>query len=435
MASKESIFWWETTTIPTAAPEPPAGMVDVAVIGGGINGLSAAYALAKQGVKVAVLEAQSIGWGASSRNGGMVLTGLRLGVDTLLARYGRERAQAMFAASVKAIDYIEQLIRTEQIECDFVRCGHLEVACKPAHFKHFAHIAELSAQIFNHPVRLLTQQELHSEIGSDLYHGGLVDELSASVNPARYVAGLARAAQKAGAKLYEYAAVQRVEREGAAFRLATLHGTLRADKVFAGTGGYTGPATPALRKKLFPVGSYIIVTEPISAEIAQSISPQRRMMFDSKNFLSYFRLIPAYTRDAQGQQRMLFGGRAAFYPETPARVRASAEITRRGMIEVFPQLRNVRVDYVWGGTLDISFDRMPHVGQIDGLYHAIGYAGHGVALSTYLGAQTAEIICGKAADSPFAAIPFPGAPLGLYDGRPWFLPFAEQWYHFLDWIR
>jgi glycine/D-amino acid oxidase-like deaminating enzyme len=131
----------------------------------------------------------------------------------------------------------------------------------------------------------------------------------------------------------------------------------------------------------------------------------------------------------------LFGGRAAFLPESPDTVRESAEILRRGMVEVYPQLREAKVEYAWGGTLDFAFDMMPHAGRIDGAHYALGYAGHGVALATYLGTQMATAMLGEAADNPFADIAFPGAPLGLYDGRPWFLPFAEAWYRALDWVR
>lgn len=426
MAVQERIFWQETVKMPVGMLAPPSGQVDVAVIGSGITGLSAALTLAQQGARVAVLEAQTLGWGASSRNGGMVLTGLRLGVDTLLAHYGRERANRMFNASLAAIDEMAQLIQDTQIDCDFVRCGHLELAYKPAHVQHFAYLADLSDNVFHHPLRLLKQQALIDEIGSARYHGGLVDEDSASVNPARYVAGLAQLAQQAGVQLYVQSPVRQIVRSGSHYRIVTPRGEVQATQVFVGTGGYTGKATPNLQKKVFPVGSYAIVTEPLPAALAQSLAPTNRMMFDSKNFLYYFRLTPDH--------RLLFGGRAAFYPETAARIRASAALSRQGMLEVYPQLQSVQIDYVWGGTVDIPFDLMPHTGQIGGIYYALGFAGHGVALSTYLGRQVAKTMAGAVVDNPFAEIAFPGAPLGLYRGAPWFLPFVEQWYRFQDWV-
>ncbi len=428
MPLKEKPFWMDTVTMPAPeAARPLPDKVDVAVIGSGFTGLSAARWLAKRGAKIAVLEAETIGWGASSRNGGMVLTGLKLGADTLIARYGRELAQRMFAASVEAIDCVEQIVREEAIECNFSRSGHLEVAFKPAHYRHFIHAAEAMAREFKHELRLVPPGALRDEIGSAAYYGGMVDEVSAGVNPARYVLGLARAAAKAGAELFDRARVERLERGAHGWRVATARGALEAREVFVATSGYTGRATPRLQKKIVPIGSYIIATEPLPEDLARDVSPRNRMIFDSKNFLYYFRLTP--------DRRMLFGGRAGFVPETPNTVRESAEILRRGMLDVYPQLRDVKVEYAWGGTLDFAFDRMPHAGKLDGLYYALGYAGHGVALATYLGAKMADaILGGDLRDNPFAALPFPGAPLGLYYGTPWFLPFAGAWYKFLDWV-
>ncbi len=426
MPLKEKIFWHDTVEMPAAREQPLPERVDVAVSGSGVTGLSAARALARRGARVAVLEANSLGWGASSRNGGMVLTGLKVGVGELMEKYGREATRRMFAASLASIDCVEQIVREEGIECDFVRSGHLEVASKPAHFEDFARAAEAMAREFKHPVRLVPKSELRGEIGSDAHHGGMVDEASAGLNPARYVAGLAHAAERAGALLFDNARVKGVEREGTGFCLTTARGLLRARDVLVGTSGYTGRATPNFQRKIIPIGSYIIATQVLPEALAREVSPRDRMIFDSKNFLYYFRLTP--------DRRMLFGGRAAFFPESPTAVRDSAEILRRGMLSVYPQLRDVEVEYVWGGTLDFAFDKMPHAGQLEGLHYALGYAGHGVALATYLGSKLGEQLAGGVGDNPFEGIRFPDAPLGLYDGRPWFLPFAWAWYKFLDWI-
>jgi glycine/D-amino acid oxidase-like deaminating enzyme len=404
--------------------------VDVAVIGAGYTGLSAARTLAKRGAKVAVLESESIGWGASSRNGGMVLSGMKLGVNKLISMYGRELTKRMYAASLATIDCVEQIVLEEGIECDFARCGHLEVAYKQKHFDDYARQVEVIAREFSHQLRVVQQQDLGAEIGSDIYYGGMVDEVSAGLNPARYVAGLGRAAIKAGAEVFERTRVEKIERESqnseAGWKIVTSRGPLWAREVFVGTSGYTGCATPALRKKIIPIGSFIIATEVLPEKLAHELSPRNRMIYDSKNYLYYYRLTP--------DRRMLFGGRAAFFPENDRTIRRSAEILRRGMIDVYPQLRDAKVDYVWGGTLDFAFDIMPHAGQIDGMYYAVGYAGHGVAMATYQGQKMAELIAGDKPDNPFVGIPFPGAPLGMYDGRPWFLPFAGAWYKVLDWV-
>jgi glycine/D-amino acid oxidase-like deaminating enzyme len=429
MSMQEKNFWATTVDSPAIVASPNlADSVDIAVVGGGYCGLSAARTLAKRGVKVVVLEAESFGWGASSRNGGMVLTGMKLPVPTLIERYGREAVRKMYAASLDSIDCVEQIVREENIDCNFSRCGHLEVACKQTHFDGYEESATLVKREFNHELRIIPKSELRAEIGSDIYYGGMVDETSAGLNPARYVAGLVHAAQRAGACLYDHTRVTSVELERnnnvRKFRLHSSRGSLTAREVILASGAYTTDATPALRKKIIPIGSYIIATEILPVDLARELSPRNRMIYDSKHFLYYYRLTP--------DNRMLFGGRAAFFPETENTVRQSAEILRRGMIGVYPQLRDAKVEFVWGGTLDFTLDVMPHAGKIDGMYFAAGFAGHGVAAATWFGAKLAGLICGDPNDIPFDGVPFRGAPLGLRSGNAWALPLAGAWYRILD---
>ena len=431
MALQQQNYWLTTAQFPTTDSSLPVPeIVDIAVIGAGFTGLSAARTLAKRGARVAVFESETIGWGASSRNGGMVLTGLKLGVGQLKARYGQELTRRMYAASLASMDCVEEIVKEEGIDCDFSRCGHLEVACKQKHFDDYERQAEIIEVEFKHKLRVVKRNELNTEIGSIIYFGGMVDETSAGCNPARYVAGLARAAIKAGAQIYEQTRVNVIERDSLAgdlgWKITTSRGVVWTHEVFIATSGYTGPATPILQKKIIPIGSFIITTEVLPKELAKELSPRNRMIYDSKNYLYYYRLTP--------DRRMLFGGRAAFFPENDQTIRRSAELLRRGMIDVYPQLRDARVEYVWGGTLDFAFDIMPHAGQMDGMYYAVGYAGHGVAMATYQGQKVAEMMAGDQVENPFVGIPFPGAPLGLYNGKPWFLPFAGAWYKVLDWV-
>lgn len=424
---KESNYWLSTVSMPEGTPGDLPARVDVAIVGAGFTGLSAGRILAKRGTRVAVLEANTIGWGASSRNGGMVLTGLKLDPHTLAKRYGMETTRKMYADSLASIDLFEQIVQEEKIACDFSRCGHLEVASKQSHFDSYARSAEVIAKEFNHELRIVQRNELSHEIGSSIYFGGLVDETSASVNPARYVAGLAQAALRAGTTVFENARVLKIEHINTGdLRISTNRGDLLARDVLIATSGYTSSVTRSLQKKVIPIGSFIIATEPMADSLAGELSPRHRMIFDSMHYLHYYRLTP--------DNRMLFGGRAAFFPETSDTVRKSAEILRRDMVAVFPQLRNTKIEFAWGGTLDFCFDTMPHAGQSDGLHYALGYAGHGVAMATYLGAKVAEKIAGISNEIPFCRIPFPGAPLGLYNGKPWFLPFAGAYYKALDWF-
>jgi glycine/D-amino acid oxidase-like deaminating enzyme len=431
MPIKELNYWLQTVAEPVQVLEGPLPeQTDVAVVGAGFCGLSAARTLAKRGVSVAVLEAETIGWGASCRNGGMVLTGMKLPVRTLIARYGREVVQRMYAASLDSIDLVEQIVKQEGIECSFSRCGHLEVACKQAHFDAYAKSAAEIKREFRHDLRIVPKRELDAEIGSNIYCGGMVDETSGGLNPAQFVAGLAKAAQRAGASLYDRARVTRVSSVRAngqkRFLMESSRGSLSAKEIVLASGAYTTEATPALRKKVIPIGSYIIVTEPLSDELASEVSPRNRMIYDSKHFLYYYRLTP--------DNRMLFGGRAAFFPESQSTVRESAELLRQGMVGVYPQLRDTKVEHVWGGTLDFAFDVMPHSGRIDGMHFAVGFAGHGVAAATWMGTKLAGTICGDADDNPFSKITFPGAPIGLRSGNAWALPLAGAYYRVLDWL-
>ncbi len=425
---KHHIYWQTTVQMPDDPNlKPIPARSDMAVIGGGYTGLSAARTLAKQGGSVVVLEAETIGWGASSRNGGMTLTGLKPAMQTVIKNYGRELAKELFQCSLDSVDIVEKIVKEEKINCGFARTGHLLTANKPKHYDALKYEVDFMAKEFNHNVHLVAPKDLRSQIGTDIYHGALVDEVSAGLNPAQYVAGLADAAARAGATLCARARVTHLKRSGKRFVIQTERGNLEAGSILVATSGYTGDVTRKLQRKIIPIGSFIIATEKLSNELAHELSPKNRMIFDYKHFLNYFRL---------WDNRMIFGGRAAFFPENENTTTQSGGILRREMIQVYPQLKDVKVDYVWGGTLDFAFDQMTHVGEEDGIFYSLGYAGHGVAMATYLGATVAEAMMkGTIKEHPFAKFNFPGAPLGLYNGNPWFLPFAGMWYRILDWIE
>jgi glycine/D-amino acid oxidase-like deaminating enzyme len=428
MDLKEKVFWHDTVEMPTSEHlNNLPSKVDLVVIGGGIPGLSAARQLAKRGVRVAVLDSETIGWGASSRNGGMALTGLKLDAEVVEGRYGHDLTRQLFEDSIASLATVEQIISQDHIDCGFARTGHLLVANKPAHYEALLHEADWYTRNFNHVTRPIPRVEQSSEIGSQVYFGGLVDETSAGLNPAQYVAGLAKSAERAGAVLCPKARVTRIARITGGYKLLTPRGELLANQVLVTTGGYTGAATPILRRRIIPIGSYIIATQPLPENLAHQLIPHNRMVFDYKHYLNYYRL--------SADNRMVFGGRAAFFPETSSTIRSSAEILRREMIHVFPQLIETQVEYAWGGTLDFAFDQMPHAGQLEGIYYSLGFAGHGVALGTHLGLRMANaILDGTVKELPYNAYTFPTAPLGLYNGRPWFLPLIGLWHRILDWI-
>jgi glycine/D-amino acid oxidase-like deaminating enzyme len=433
---KEYSYWLDTIPAPSESrvPNPKSNpksqipnpeSVDVAIIGAGYTGLSAARRLAAAGASVLVIERETIGWGASSRNGGQVLTGLKLDPQTLVDRWGEARARALFAAADASLSHLESLLAEEAIDCDYERSGHLQAAWKASHFDAFRREQALLARLFGHRVELVPRADQRIEIGSDAYHGLLVDDKSAAINPARYVRGLAAAAERRGARIAAGVGVTSVERRSAGWRVETTAGDVGASDVLIATSGYTGAATPALARRLIPIGSYIVATEPLSAAEAAAVLPRRRVAFDSKHFLYYFRL----TRD----NRLLFGGRAEFSAPSPASTRRAAAILRRGLARIFPQLADKSIEYAWGGHVAFTRDRLPRAGKLEGAYYAGGYAGHGIAMATYLGDLIARRMAGEPIDHPLMDDRF--APIPLYRGRPWFLPVVGVYYRLLDLAR
>jgi glycine/D-amino acid oxidase-like deaminating enzyme len=412
-------FWWETVPSRPIEALPLPARADVVVVGAGYTGLAAARQLARAGVTVVVLERERIGWGASSRNAGQVIPGLRLDPVTLVTRYGAARARELFDVSLASIASLEALLAEEAIECNYERSGHFQAAAKPSHFEAFGREQEVLARVFDYRVALVPREHQHAEIASERYHGLLVDERSAALNPAKYVSGLAASTVRSGASVLERTAVERVVRTGARWIVTTTRGVIDAGDILVATNGYTdGAAAPELRRRLVPIGSYIVVSEPLSI----ALLPKRRTVFDSKHFLYYFRLTP--------DERLLFGGRAEFGRLNAASVHRAAGILRRAMTEVFPQLAGVRLEYAWGGNVAFTRDEMPHAGRLNGAYFAGGYGGHGVAMATHLGGLIARRMAGERFEHPLIDQPFPAIP--LYYGRPWFLPLVGAYYRFKD---
>jgi glycine/D-amino acid oxidase-like deaminating enzyme len=396
--------------------------VDVAIVGSGYTGLNAVRVLAQSGASVSVLERETIGWGASSRNGGMATAGLKRPIKAIFDTYGKQRGRVFWRASLEAIDLVEEVVRSEKIDCDWRRTGHVCLAYKPSHFEAMRETVRWLRDELGHECRALSPAELSAEIGSRVFHGGILDEHSGGLQPAKYVYGLARAVARHGARLHEGVVVSRVVplREG--FEIQTNQGVLRAGEVLIATNGYTDNLVPELKRRIFPVGSYIIVTKPLPAELQAELVPKGRMLYDSKNFLNYFRLTP--------DGRMLWGGRNDL--STDLDLERSAGILRAQLVHTFPQLRGVPLTHSWTGRLGITFDVMPHIGRVDGIHYALGYGGHGVAVASYLGTEVGRWMAGQIATSPFAEIPHPTK--FFYRDEPWFVPIAARYYRLVDWM-
>jgi glycine/D-amino acid oxidase-like deaminating enzyme len=368
-----------------------------------------------------VLERHTIGWGASGRNGGFVLPGYKPEMEELARRLGADRACRMFELSLEAIRYVERLIRQEAIDCDFARCGAVTLAAKPPHLRVLEESGRFLRDQLGYETQLLQRAELGREISSGRYHGALVDPAACSLQPARYVHGLGHAAKRAGARLHEGAEVTKLTRVRDHFELKTSAGVIRAREVLAATNGYTPSALPALRRRVIPIGSYLIATRPLGDDLARRLIPRGRVLSDTKHLLYYFRLSP--------DCRMVFGGRASFTPTSTSR---SAAILHAGMREVFPELAGEQVEYAWSGKVAYPIDHLPHVGRLDGVHYAMGYCGHGVALATYLGHRIGEVLSGAGDIPDLGSDRF--APVPLFNGVAWFLPFVGGYYRARDWL-
>jgi len=421
---KDVPYWIDTAPdFPDRAERPLPDEVDAAIVGGGITGLNAAIALARKGAAAVVLEQGRFGSGAAGRNGGMCTTGVSVGPATAVKRYGLAAARAYHNAYRDAVDFVESLVRTEGIDCDFRRAGRLSVAFRPSHHEHQRATQKLLAEQFGHETILISPADLRAELGSTYYHGGLLDPLSAGLHPGRYVRGLAEVAERSGARLHEKTKVTAARRgPNGRYHIATPRGRLSARQVLLATDAYTTGIFPKLQRRMVVVGSFIVVTEPLGDELAREIIPRGRMVVDTKNIGHYFRLTP--------DNRLLFGGRARFALSNPASDRKSAAILHRDMMTVFPQLAGTRIDYVWGGHVGFPVDRMPHAGQMDGLFYSMGYSGHGVQMASLMGAKMAEIMDGHPEANPWRDLKARAFP--TYGGTAWFLPFVGAYYGLKD---
>ncbi|HEY1393062.1 MAG TPA: FAD-binding oxidoreductase [Methylibium sp.] len=411
-----------------AAGDLPA-QVDVAIVGAGFTGLSAALALARRGASVAVLEAgPRIAAEASGRNGGHVNNGLAVDYAEVAARVGRERAAAWYRAYDDAVDTVARVVRDEAIACDFMRHGKLKLATRPGQLDALARSAQrLIADGVDTDVEVFDAASVRAEVRSERFHGGLLYKRSAQMHMGRFAHGLAAAAERRGARIHLDACVNRLERLGGGYahRLHTARGSVTAQQVLLATGAtrHGGYATFGwLRRRIVPIGSFIVVTEPLGADRANALLAARRTYTTVANIHHYFRLTPDH--------RLVFGGRARFAVSSPQSDAASGEILRAGLVQTFPQLRDARLDYCWGGLVDMTQDRLPHAGERDGLYYSMGYSGHGTQMSVHMGERMAAVMAGDRDANPWRDRGWPAIP-GHF-GPPWFLPAVGLYYRLKD---
>ena len=377
----------------TAAPLDGDFTADVAIIGGGITGISAALHLAERGYGVALLEAgETIGWGASGRNGGQALPGFGASQSKIKSLVGAAAAKKLWGMSVEAVDLLQAQVQRFGIPADFTK-GYLHAAIKSRHLRELQEAQEELAELGAPVGRILQGDELRARLASPRYIAALEDKIAGHLHPLNYTLGLARAAQAVGAKLFTATRVDSVV-QGKTLKLHTKRGTVSASFLLVAGGAYLGGLMAPLAGYIMPVGTYIIATEPRAD--AATLIPGNEAVADSNFVLDYFR--------RSADDRILFGGRVSYSTLPPPSLEASMLARAQ---RVFPQLTNARVEYLWGGNVDISRNRTPHFGRLaENILFAQGFSGHGVALTGLAGKLAAEAIAGQAERFDlFAAIP------------------------------
>lgn len=382
---------------------------DVCVIGAGYTGLSAALHLAEKGYSVALVEARRVGWGASGRNGGQVCPGHNMSQQQLEARFGEELANAFWQMSLESVNLVKQLIKQHQIRCD-LKAGVLHVAAKPAHLLEMQQAIEHKRSRYGYQsLDFLARDEVSAMLGTDHYHSGEYWREGAHLHPLNYALGLADAAVLAGVQIFENSRVNHY-RAGAGARVDTDHGSVNADYILLACNGYLGKLEPRIAGKFMPINNFIIATEPLPESLYRRLNRDDVAVADSRFIVNYFRL--------SADKRLLWGGGETYSSRFPLDI---AALVRKQMLKVYPELKNVGIDYSWGGTLAITLNRMPYFDRLDNnLFIAQGYSGHGVALATLGGKLMAEAVSGSAERFDlFRRVPtatFPGGTLLRWPG-------------------
>lgn len=417
---RDEPFWWDRTPRPEMPETALPASVDIVVIGSGYTGLNAAIQTARAGRTTLVLEADALGQGCSTRNGGQVSTSMKPDHGSLSRKYGSDRALAMLREGHNAFEWIADFIRTEGLDCDFERVGRFIGAHTPAKFEEMCRkpARPRGIEIECHPV---SRAEQAAEIDTDFYYGGLVYPNVAGLDPAAYHQGLVGLARAARAELVDNCRVTGLEKDGPAWRVTTQRGSVMARNVIVATNGYTGPLTPWQRRRVIPIGSYIIATEKLPPEQIARLVPNRRMLGDTRKLVFYYRTCPA-------NERIVFGGRVSIAETDP---RASAPLLHEEMVRIFPELARTRITHSWMGFVAYTFDQRPHIGSHDGLFYSMGYCGSGVSLASYFGMRIGQQAAGLAEGrTALDDLDWPTRP--FYTGRPWFLAPSVRYYKWRD---
>jgi glycine/D-amino acid oxidase-like deaminating enzyme len=413
-------LWIQIASMPASSTLPLPARVDVLVIGAGYTGLSAARETASGGRSTLVLDAGELGAGCSSRNGGQVAYSIKPSFDALKVKFGADRAFRICREGLDAVAYLRSLA-TQQIECDWRDDGCFFGAHTIGHFREMVKSAENQPRGLEQRISVVRKADQHGEIDSDFYHGGCVYPDDASVDPARLLLALWRRALDSGASVLDRCPVSAIERTRGGFKVQTPRGVVEARQVLLATNGYSGALSAWHRRRVIPIGSYQIATEPLGADRVRALIPHGRNIVDSRRVVVYFR------PSADGE-RIVFGGRAALGEKDPL---VCVPRLQRMLAHIFPQLKSVRVTHAWVGWVAYTFDTLPHLGERDGLFHCMGYCGQGVPLAPYFGRRIGQQMLGlPEGRTALDGLPFPSRP--YYYGVPWFLAPSVFAYRLLD---
>ncbi len=419
---KTDPYWWEGAPRAERASAELPDETDVLIVGAGYSGLSAARILARGGKSVLVCEAGFLGYGASTRNGGMLGPSFhKLGVAGLQAHYGEARTHGILNESIGFVSFIRDLVEEEGIRCEFRRTGRFRGASRAAHYDAMARELESQVEATGIAADVVPKTDVRSEIGTNRFYGGIRYEIDGGLHPGKYHDGLARVAEASGARIATHTEVTAIGRAGAGFSVETTGGTIQAGAVAICTNGYTGKVTPWFRRRVLPIRSSLIATEELDSSLMEQLMPTGRMYGDSRRVMAYYRPSP-------DGRRILFGGRATSADQPLDNARK----LRLSMLDVFPELARTRITHSWSGLVAYAFDHVPHLGQHDGLWFALGYCGSGVARASYFGTRLGYKMLGdeEAGRTAFDDMPLTSRP--FYTGNPWFMAPIIQWHRMLD---
>ena len=418
---KTTPYWWDHVPRPELPKQNVPARADVAVVGSGYTGLHAALQTARGGRHTVVLDAEHAGFGCSTRNGGQISTSIKPTFDDLASRHGPQKAFDILKEGQASLAWINEFVTAEKIDCDFGVVGRFHAAHSPSQYDALVRRITDQPKGLEVKAHAVPRAEQRRELGTDAYHGGVVYEAHASIDPARYHQGVLDRVVAAGADVIAHCPVTAIEKIPTGFRLQTGRGTLEARDVVIATNGYTGSLTPWLQRRVIPIGSYMIATEPLDRGLIDRLFPKNRIVSDTRKVVYYYRASP-------DRRRILFGGRVSLNETDP---RVSGPKLHADMVQIFPELAATRISHSWCGFIAYSFDELMHVGRHDGMYYAMGYCGAGVGTASYFGMRIGQQVLGRQEGrTALDGLNFQTRP--LYYGNPWFLAPSILYYRWRD---